>query len=261
MELQPYLSRIDYRGITEATLTVLSGLQLAHLLHIPFENLDIHNKIKLDLDKSYEKVVMQKRGGFCYELNSIFFQLLKTIGFNVKMVSARVFSDKKTYGAEFDHMAIIAKIEDADYLVDVGFGEFAFHPLKIELNREQGDPRGKFMIIEGDENYLIVMKKNAEGEFIPEYKFSMIERKLQDFLGMCEYHQTNPMSHFTQKRICSLATMDGRITISDYNFKTTSNGQVEERILADEAEVFIVLKKYFNIVLTEQKRESIVDSL
>jgi N-hydroxyarylamine O-acetyltransferase len=217
MELKNYLERINYQGKPGPTLEVLTDLQLTHLLHVPFENLDIHNKIKLDLAKSYEKVVVRNRGGFCYELNSLFFQLLSAIGFDVKMVSARVFNNAKVYGAEFDHMAIIAKIDEAEYLVDVGFGEFAFHPLKIELDKEQVDPRGKFIITEGDENYLIVMKKNEEGEFVPEYKFSMIERKLEDFFGMCEYHQTSPQSHFTQKRICSLATKDGRITISDLN--------------------------------------------
>jgi N-hydroxyarylamine O-acetyltransferase len=250
MELKNYLSRIDYNGKIEPTLNVLADLQLAHLLHVPFENLDIHYKIKLDLGKTYEKVVINNRGGFCYELNSIFFQLLRTIGFNVKIVSARVFNSEKIYGAEFDHMAVITKIDDAEYLVDVGFGEFAFHPLQIEFNTEQDDPRGKFMIMQGEDNYLVVMKKNSEGEFIPEYKFSMIERTLEEFLGMCEYHQTSPQSHFTQKRICSLATKEGRITVSDYNLKFTINGQIEEKTLADEAEVASVLNKYFNIDLT-----------
>jgi N-hydroxyarylamine O-acetyltransferase len=248
MEQKNYLARINYRGKLEPTLAVLSELQLAHLLHVPFENLDIHNKVKIDLSKSYEKVIDHNRGGFCYELNSVFFQLLKSIGYNVKMISARVFNNNsKTYGAEFDHLASIVKIDAEEYLVDVGFGEFAFHPLKVELNIEQEDARGIFKFEKGDENYWIVSKKNTEGEFVPEYKFSMIERKLDEFEAMCLYHQTSPQSHFTQNRICSLPTKEGRITLSNYTFKVTTNGNVEEKQLANETEVTELLSKYFNI--------------
>ena len=250
MNVTNYLKRINYHGKIEPTLSVLSDLQLAHLLSVPFENLDIHNKVKLDLDRTYEKIVEKNRGGFCYELNSVFYLLLQQLGFNAWMVSARVFNNEKnSYGAEFDHMAIIVRIDSTDYLVDVGFGEFAFHPLEIHLDVEQDDARGKFRIGQGDGDYLVASKKNIAGDFLPEYKFTMTERKLNDYLLMCEYHQTSPDSHFTQKRICSLATKEGRITLTNSTLKITSRGRVEEKELADETEVTEVLKNYFNVDL------------
>jgi len=99
MDVDRYLSRISYKGSREPNLKLLTALQEQQLLHIPFENLDIHYKtpIELDVSRIFEKVVNNNRGGFCYELNGLFYELLRLLEFNVKMVSARVYNtDKKT---------------------------------------------------------------------------------------------------------------------------------------------------------------------
>src|ERR1700712_4590237 len=107
MDIPQYLQRINYTGPLDPTFEVLSSLQLAHLLTVPFENLDIQNKIKIDLNNLFNKIVTRKRGGFCYELNGLFYELFQEIGFTIKMVSARVHSHKKDYSPEFDHMALV----------------------------------------------------------------------------------------------------------------------------------------------------------
>src|SRR6185312_10037026 len=127
METAKYLERINYTGNIEPTIELLKDLQRRHLLSIPFENLDIHYNvpIELNLRNIFEKLVVRKRGGFCYELNGIFCELLTSMGFSVKMISARVFDQKQQiFTPEFDHLAIIAKIDSKEYLADVGFGEF-----------------------------------------------------------------------------------------------------------------------------------------
>jgi N-hydroxyarylamine O-acetyltransferase len=249
MERYPYLERIGYSGELAASLAVLSKLQQNHLLTVPFENLDIIYKTKISLPGSYDKIVNRYRGGFCYELNYSFYQLLKHTGFDVKLVSARVYEKTKGFGAEFDHMAIIADIDNTDYLVDVGFGEFAFHPLKINLNTDLDDPRGLFRIEPYDESYLAVRKKDPDGGFTTEYIFSLKERAVEEFYTMCRYHQTSPESHFTQKRLCTLATNDGRITLTGNTFKVTVNKMVTEVELGSEPEVQQVLLDYFNVNL------------
>lgn len=116
----------------------LAQLQEAHLLNVPFENLSIHygQPIDLSVDKLYQKVVLQKRGGFCYELNTLFSQLLNSLGFKTQLVSGRVYSnDKEAYGPEFDHLTILVHLPDKSYITDVGFGEFAFEPVSFELNK------------------------------------------------------------------------------------------------------------------------------
>ncbi len=248
MEIRKYLKRINYCGEITPNINVLNGLQFSHLMTIPFENIDIECKVKIELDNSYNKIVNNQRGGLCYELNYSFYQLLKEIGFEVKMISARVFSNKeKEFGPEYDHMALIVKINDKEYLVDVGFGEFSLYPLTLELNVIQNDQSGDFRIEQYNEEYLIVKKVNLSNIFEAEYIFSTRERSINEFYQMCKYHQTDIKSHFTQKLICSLATIDGRVTITNNTLKKTINGVVSEQKLKDEEEIRRILYKYFNI--------------
>ncbi|WP_103864663.1 arylamine N-acetyltransferase [Aquimarina sp. I32.4] len=227
MNINTYLNRIEYIGTTKATLEVLNNLHTCHLLRVPFENLDIHYRtpILLDLEMIYNKIVIKKRGGFCYELNGLFFELLQNLGFNVKRVSARVYnSTKDVYGEEFDHMAIIAEINQVEYLVDVGFGEFVLTPLKLEINSIQTDSRGYFIIEKYDNEYYKVSKL-VKNKKIPEYIFSKKARETEAFREMCNYHQTSSDSHFTQKRLISKLLMNGRVTISGNSIKITEEGK------------------------------------
>ena len=250
MNIQLYLERIKYDGNVTASLDVLSKLQVLHLMNVPFENLDIQHQIKIDLDNLFDKIITRKRGGFCYELNGMFYKLLKQIGFVVKMVSARVYNNiTKNYSPEFDHMALIVSFDKDDYLVDVEFGEFTLCPIKIEPGAEAEDPGGIFRIDRYDNKYFVVKKKNEDGEFIAEYNFTKKERKIKEFYPRCNYHQVNKESHFTQKRICSLPTERGRLTLTGTTLKITEKGIVKETKLNDEMEVQQVLWSYFGIKL------------
>ena len=105
MNVQKYLERIGIVEISEPSINFLKQLQAAHLLNIPFENLDIHygNEIILDISKLYEKIVINGRGGFCYELNGLFCELLILLGFKVRRISANVHNKEKGYGKDNDH--------------------------------------------------------------------------------------------------------------------------------------------------------------
>lgn len=249
MDTKQYLKRIQYTGELNPTLETLRNLQVAHLLTVPFENLDIHLHIEIKPESSFDKIVIRNRGGFCYELNNLFFDLLKNLGFNIKLVSARVFDKEKGFGPEFDHMAIIATFQNDQYLADVGFGEFSFYPLKIELDKEQIDPRGIFYMEKYNDEHLLVKKKDSNGDYLPEYLFSEKERKPDEFREMLHFHQTSNQSHFTQKRICSLPLPQGRMTLTDKTLKSTYQDTIITTELADEATVKKVLKEYFKIEL------------
>jgi N-hydroxyarylamine O-acetyltransferase len=249
MEMEKYFERIEYKGHGAPTTEVLNVLQKNHLLSVPFENLDIHYRIpiELNLPRIFEKIVMRRRGGFCYELNGIFHELLSSIGFDVKMVSARVFDQKQQiFSPEFDHLAIVAKIDSTDYLADVGFGEFAFRPLKIELNTIQNDERGAFRIEKYDDLYYQVTKQTGQ-TWIPEYMFTLQERELSEFKDMCHYNQTSLLSHFTQNKFCSLATKNGRITVTADKIKITEGNTITELPVNSEEEFLNALEKYFQI--------------
>ncbi|MCI0473517.1 MAG: arylamine N-acetyltransferase [Ignavibacteria bacterium] len=248
LDIKQYLQRLKYTGNTNPTPETLFALQETHLMSVPFENLDIHNNVKIDLTNLYDKIVIRNRGGFCYELNGLFYELLKALGFSVKMVSARVFQGEKGFGAEFDHMALIVRFGNDEYLADVGFGEFTIKPLKIEFDKEIKDPLGVFRIEKYDDTYNVVKQKDESGNYLPRYIFSDTERAIDDFREMCIFHQTSSESHFTQNKICSLPMKDGRITLSGKKLITTTGGKAETRELESDEEVKQVLKTQFGIM-------------
>src|SRR6266540_1131840 len=105
MDIQAYLCRIHYRGGLAPTAAILRELHRAHLLTVPFENLDIHlgRPILLDQEALFDKIVTRRRGGFCYELNGLFALLLRELGFDVTLLSAGVAHADGGFGPEFDH--------------------------------------------------------------------------------------------------------------------------------------------------------------
>ena len=109
MNIQAYLDRIDYHGPREPTAATLRALHMAHLLAVPFENLNIGRgwPIVLDEDALFEKIVAGRRGGFCYELNGLFAALLRALGFEVTLLSAGVARAAGGFGPEFDHLTLL----------------------------------------------------------------------------------------------------------------------------------------------------------
>ena len=249
MIVNEYIRRINYKGDLIPVFNVLKELQKSHLLAVPFENLDIHydNHIELDIDSLYHKIVSRKRGGFCYELNGLFYVLLSAIGFDCSIISARVYNNEKDeFGQEFDHLAIIVKLDQSTYLTDVGFGEFAFHPLLLEMDFIQADPRGDFVIEEIEPGGFVVSKLTGDMKS-PQYLFTMQKRALQQFTAMCKYQQTSPDSHFREKKLISRPTENGRITLSGNSLKITEDGEikVEKEFTSDDFDKY--LKEWFNI--------------
>src|SRR4051794_25411559 len=124
LDTDAYLRRIAYEETLVSSTPALLGLHVAHLMAVPFENLDIHRgrPIVLDVDALYAKIVTRRRGGFCYELNSLFAALLREAGFTVSLLSAEVARDDGSLSPPFDHLALLVETEER-WLVDVGFGD------------------------------------------------------------------------------------------------------------------------------------------
>ena len=247
MDITAYLKRINYRGSSFPSVQTLRDLQVAHLLAVPFENLSIHANEPIVLnDKAlFIKIVDRRRGGFCYECNGLFAALLRALGFNVSMLSAEVARAGGGFSQPFDHMTLMVKLEET-WLVDVGFGDSFLEPLKIEISTEQIQGSEAFRIVAQDQ-YLVVQRR-YDREWKPEYRFTLKPYNYSDYEEMCQYHQTSPQSHFTQQRICSLATRDGRITLSDLRFIVTSNRVREERTVSRQ-ECEDLLRNQFGIIM------------
>jgi N-hydroxyarylamine O-acetyltransferase len=247
-DVAAYVERINYRGPLEPTIDTLRGLHRAHHLAVPFENLDIHlgRAITLDESQFFDKIVNRRRGGFCYEMNGLFAALLRGLGFDVTLLSARVGSEKGGFGPEFDHLTLLVQLEER-WLADVGFGDSFREPLRLDYAGEQAQDGEAYRIAqEGD---LWKLLRSEGSEWNVEYVFTLRPRLLADFAGMCHYHQTSPESHFTRGRICSLATPGGRISLADTRLIITDMGVRREEQLGGEQDYAAALWQRFGIKL------------
>ena len=93
-----------------------------------------------------------------------------------------------------------------------------------------------------------MLEERHEGGWLPQYRFTLQPHELHDYAEMCRYHQTSPESHFTKSRVCSRATLEGRLTLSGMRFiETTRGGERRERMLAGEDEYASILSEHFGI--------------
>ncbi len=240
------LERIGYSGATEPTLYTLRALQMAFLLKVPFENLDIHigRQIKLSLEDIYEKIVSRRRGGFCYECNILFFELLKALGFQVEYLSARMVKGTAA-GPEYDHMVLLVTLEH-DYLVDVGNGQSCREPLRLDGTNSAASEGYTYRVSTHGEDYaLYYQQQNAE--WSPRFLFTLTPRERAEFSAMCHYHQTSPDSLFTQHRLVTIATPEGRITLTNMQLRITRGLETHEIVLRSETEYHEILEQYFGI--------------
>jgi N-hydroxyarylamine O-acetyltransferase len=244
-----YLNRINFSGSRLPTADNLRAIHRAHLFTVPFENLDIglRREIPCDENAAIRKIVERKRGGFCYEMNGALAALLRGLGFQVTLLSARVAREDGSEGPEFDHLTLRVDLEEP-WLADVGFGESFLDPLRLEIGFEQEQAGKIFRLVEEGERVQLQMREPGKA-WKNQYSFTLTPRRLEDFAGMCRYHQTSPESHFTRKRICTRATEDGRVTLADYKLILTRDGKREERMLESEEEWRQALQRYFGVVL------------
>jgi len=253
LDVPAYLGRIGYSGSTEASAETLRAIHRAHLFAVPFENLDIHleRPIMCDEDRFLHKIIHERRGGFCYELNGAFAALLCALGFDVTLLSARVARPDGSDGPEFDHLCLLVRLPNASvqdsWLADVGFGDSFIEPLRFELDLEQSQIGRRYRLRETGKRIHLEMM--ADGTWKRQYSCTVQPRQLSDFAAMCHFHQTSPESHFTRQRICTLARPDGRITLSDLKLIETKSEIRQEHALSGETEWRAQLKERFGIDL------------
>src|SRR5271170_3784323 len=156
LDVSAYLDRIGYYGSTAPTAETLRAVHRAHMMAVPFENLDIAagRRIAMDEDAFVRKIVEQCRGGFCYELNGAFAALLQALGFRVTLLSARVAREGDAEAQEFGHLCLLVELE-ASWLADVGFGDSFVEPLRLEAGVEQPDSAGTFRIVKRGERWQL----------------------------------------------------------------------------------------------------------
>jgi len=242
IDARAYLDRIGYSGPTEPTAATLAALHRAHMLAVPFENLDIHlgRRNVLDPGHVFDKVVRRRRGGWCFELNGLFALLLEQLGYTVtRCAAAVVLSDPPT--PDFAHLTLRVDLAEP-WIADVGFGDSFTGPLRLFETGDQLRDGRPYRLEQADGRVTLLQEGSRQ------YVFTLTPRRMPEFQGMCDALQTPP-GHFTDAPICSLLTEDGRVSLAGMRLITTTPAGRDERELADEVEREAVLREVFGVDL------------
>ena len=254
MNIFEYLARIGTNLPIRADIESLRVLQRAHMLTVPFENLDIiplGRPIRLDLEALWDKIVVRKRGGFCYELNGLFAWLLTQIGFDVTYLNAvSYYPATDSFGIDFDHLALLVRVpgQSARWLADVGYGENFSLPMDLDSPGEQIEGGAAYWL-EPFKNGYQLWRRGVSGKVKSQYVFDLTGHAYpSEYEATCRYHQTSPQSIFTQNRLITRLTDTGRISLEGQRLVSKHNGERVETPF-HEAEFPDLLWKYFGVAL------------
>jgi N-hydroxyarylamine O-acetyltransferase len=256
VKLQQYLDRIGYTGSLEPDLETLIALHRAHLQTIPYENLEIHfgRPLGLNLERIFERLVLERRGGWCYEMNGLFAWVLREIGFNVQLVSTHVTRANGSMMVSGDHVALIVKLktglETASqklWLVDVGWGNGFLDPLPLEVGTFRQGFLEYRLESHGETWRFFNQQYGADGFSFTLEPQGFEQHRLEEFQERCTWLQTSPESGFVRVAVCQRFTPEGINTLRGAVLtKIRSSGKLEQTISSFE-EYEKVLRKDFKL--------------
>jgi N-hydroxyarylamine O-acetyltransferase len=239
-----YLRRIGATRPPRADLDGLRHLQERHVLSVPFENLDYHLDQEIHLDeKVVEKIVHNRRGGGCYELNPSLGYLLRALGYQVTVHPGQVYR-AGVLGPPMMHLVLKVVLDDESWLVDAGFRRNSRRPLLLSSRAPQADPHGEFRLADTDGHGIDVL---LDGQ--PLYRFDDRPVRLEDFLPTLWWWRTAPESPFLRDLFCSLPTETGRVTLKGRKLTRSDGDQRYAEELADDAAVLAAYKDHFGFSL------------
>jgi N-hydroxyarylamine O-acetyltransferase len=247
IDLESYLERIGYDGPVEPSVEVLSALHEAHLGAIAFENLDIllGKPIVLELEALQKKLVTDRRGGYCFEQNTLFRAVLEAVGFPVTSLAARV----RVGGPGIrprTHMLLRIELPEGSLLADVGFGgDGPLRPLPLQeaAVRWTGASGHRFR----REDEVWVLEGNATGEWNDLYAFTLEPHHPVDYEMANWFTSTHPSSPFVQNLTAQRIRKDQRAVLRNRDFALTENGAGRTETVRDPEHLLEILGRHFGL--------------
>jgi N-hydroxyarylamine O-acetyltransferase len=250
--LKKYFERIGYSGTAVADLETLQTIHRLHTSSIPFENLNplLHWPVKLDIESLQEKIINNRRGGYCFEHNILLGEALRQIGFEVRWLGGRVLWNRPegTVNAR-THMLLQVSINGEKFIADAGFGGLTLTgALRLQAEIEQTTPHEPFRLILQGEEYTLEAKVREEWK--PLYFFSLQEQMIKDYEVMSWYLCNHPESHFIKTLRAAISGPGVRYALNNNEFAIHRlNSGTERKTFATSDEVMNVLQNIFLIQL------------
>ncbi len=260
-DLNAYFDRIGCSADRVPTLANLNALVCAHVQAVPFENLDVLLGRHIDLNPASveRKLIADRRGGYCFEQNSLLLHVLTALGYDAVPLSARVRKGRpRDFTPPRTHMALQVTLEDRPYLVDVGIG--ALSPtcaLRLDTTDIQQTPHEpRRLAREG--------AWTDDGRRDPEARLFHHVRLGDEWIELCEltleqmpaidrevanwYTSTHPDSNFKHHLMVARGTDDGRVTLIDRTFKRRGpNGKSDKTQINSPTQLLELLDRHFGL--------------
>jgi len=257
LDLDAYFKRIGYDGSRTPTLDTLKAIHYAQAVSIPFENLDVLAKrpIRLDPASLQKKLVTEKRGGYCFEVNGLFAAVLRELGFDVTTLIGRVrWMAPEEVDTARSHMLMRVELPEGPFLADVGFGGLTMTgPIRFETDIEQETPHEPRRLLEHEGGFEL-QAKIGDG-WVPVYRFTLEPHRRTDYEVASWYTSTHPSSIFVQFLIAGRPQEGKWFSLFNREFKIRGlDGKAETRVLDSADEIAEVLDRYFGIALSEEDK-------
>ncbi|WP_157976096.1 arylamine N-acetyltransferase family protein [Lewinella sp. IMCC34191] len=230
-DLQAYLDRLDYTTPPPPKLDTLAELQRRHMQQIAFENLSVYLGIApvLTTEALVRKVLYERHGGYCFELNTLYGHLLDALGYHTKPVLARVLLRNPEETPPRTHLTNLAELDGAWYVTDVGFGGLASRiPLRIDHAGEVEDGDGYVRIVPQSYGEYLVQRRTEDG-WQDQYRMETRSAVAADIKLGNYYTHSHPDSHFIHHRFIGKFTKLGRIGLFDNEFTERRGTEVIHR--------------------------------
>lgn len=265
--LNLYFKRIEWKPTNiNPTLSNLQALQRHHTFTFPFENLNalLDIPILLDIDTLFHKMVIDQRGGYCYEQNVLFLKVLKTMNYKARGLTGRVLLSGDKHPRR-THMLILIEIDNEFYISDVGFGSAApCLPLSLTTDIIQNTPYGDFKLKAKNEQFILY--SNYKNSWKPLYMFDLEEQHEEDFEVGNWFTSTNHIAHFKDELTLSYKTKTCRYTLDNNTFSCYYiDGQTTKEFLLSPQSIRKVMTDVFNIRLNnlpglDKKLETLINN-
>ena len=250
-DLDAYFARIGYAGPRTATLATLHAIVAAHAQTIPFENLDVllNRGISLDPAAIEQKLIRQKRGGYCFEQNTLLLSVLEALGFQVKPLSARVrLRHPREFTPPRTHVFLRVELDGESWLADVGVGGLSLtSAIRLDTAAEQSTPHEPRRLVR--EGARLFHQARVGDEWADVCEFTLeemppIDRELANW-----YTSAHPQSHFRNRLVAARAAPDGvRLAVLNNEFTIRqADGRAEKRLIATPDELLAILAEHFGL--------------
>ena len=271
MDLDRYLARIGLATAPPATREGLAVLQAAHRLAIGFENLDIllGRGIAIDPASVFDKLVTRRRGGYCFEQNRLFSDVLTALGIPNRPLLARVrLLVPPGVVPPRTHVCLLVTLGGEPWLADAGFGGSNVPPLPLIDGAEAAMPDGARhrLVRAGADGSLagawrleragaptVTNEPTDDGAWQPQYSFDLAEVAPEDLEQANHWTATRPGTRFTSVHVTSIPLADGFATMSDRELTVHRGGRIEKRTIADAADYATTLRELFRIALSDEE--------